>query len=282
MDKMLNHDASISERAVVTASLLGADGVGLHPQPVELKLETTGLTATRVVLIDSDEMFRDSLCLGLPKYGMSVMPFAATLPALKYFSSNNRCDVVLVDLEVDDRSGLAFLAQLRRSGIRVPVIVLTDRAGQAGVPYEEAALESGADDFLDKSRGLTILAKRIGLIARRSSGLGGSLFPPQNLEVGPLRIAGRMNRVQWRGTPVALTVTEIKIVHLLAMSAGEPVSYRDIYDLVHGVNFVAGNGGDGYRTNVRSTIKRIRKKFAGVDATFSSIENFPSYGYCWR
>jgi two-component system response regulator ChvI len=78
-----------------------------------------------------------------------------------------------------------------------------------------------------------------------------------------------------------LTVTEFNIVHLLASRAGEYVTYRAIYDCVHSVGFVAGSGEDGYRTNVRSSIKRIRNKFSAIDDQFGEIGNFPAFGYCW-
>jgi two-component system response regulator ChvI len=60
------------------------------------------------------------------------------------------------------------------------------------------------------------------------------------------------------------------------------VTYRAIYDCVHHAGFIAGSGEDGFRTNVRSSIKRIRIKFRTMDAEFSEIENFPAFGYRWR
>jgi two-component system response regulator ChvI len=65
------------------------------------------------------------------------------------------------------------------------------------------------------------------------------------------------------------------------MAHGEDVSYRDIYDLVHGKDFAAGYGADGYRVNVRTFIKRIRKKFREVNPTFNQIQNYPRFGYRW-
>jgi two-component system response regulator ChvI len=62
---------------------------------------------------------------------------------------------------------------------------------------------------------------------------------------------------------------------------GRWVTYRAIYDRLHYEGFIAGTGEDGYRTNVRSAIKRIRKKFLQWDKTFAEIENFEGYGYRW-
>jgi two-component system response regulator ChvI len=76
-------------------------------------------------------------------------------------------------------------------------------------------------------------------------------------------------------------LTEFQIVRLLASSADTDVSYRQIYDLVRGKDFIAGYGEEGYRVNVRSFIKRIRQKFRDVDDTFDCIENYPGFGYRW-
>jgi two-component system response regulator ChvI len=50
---------------------------------------------------------------------------------------------------------------------------------------------------------------------------------------------------------------------------------------MHYVGFVAGIGDDGYRTNVRSAIKRIRGKFRAIDAEFQEIQNCAAIGYSW-
>ena len=78
-----------------------------------------------------------------------------------------------------------------------------------------------------------------------------------------------------------LTLTEFRMISHLAMRAGEDVAYRQLYDLVHGKDFIAGFGSDGYRTNVRTFIKRIRRKFRELDTTFDCIENYASFGYRW-
>jgi two-component system, OmpR family, response regulator ChvI len=99
------------------------------------------------------------------------------------------------------------------------------------------------------------------------------------LRIGPLELRFDTNRASWDGMPVDLTLTEFKIVALLAQRTGEDVSYREIYDLVHGRNFVAGYGDEGYRPNVRTFIKRIRKKLRAVDPEHEHIQNYAGFGY---
>jgi two-component system response regulator ChvI len=88
-------------------------------------------------------------------------------------------------------------------------------------------------------------------------------------------------RASWGGTDILLTLTEFNILVFLTERANRDVSYREIYDIVRGEGFVAGDGEVGYRTNVRAFIKRIRQKFRDVDPNFSQIENYPGFGYRW-
>ena len=74
---------------------------------------------------------------------------------------------------------------------------------------------------------------------------------------------------------------EFKIVNLLAGNVGRHVTYREIYDALHHQGFAAGDSVNGYKTNVRSAIKRIRRKFEALDPTFERIQNYTAFGYIW-
>ena len=87
-------------------------------------------------------------------------------------------------------------------------------------------------------------------------------------------------RALWRQRDVGLTVAEYKIVALLVSGKGIH-TYRTIYDTVHYAGFAAGSGPLGYTTNVRSMMKRIRRKFLAVDPDFSAIRNAHKIGYRW-
>lgn len=103
-----------------------------------------------------------------------------------------------------------------------------------------------------------------------------------DIVIGDLRLCLNSQRVEWRGADLALTVSEFKVVKLLVDHIGEYVTYRSIYDTVHYVGFVAGMGDDGWKTNVRSMIKRMRRKFLCLDPGCEMIENYQGFGYRWR
>ena len=68
---------------------------------------------------------------------------------------------------------------------------------------------------------------------------------------------------------------------LLVAHAGQPVSYRAIYDQVHYAGFVAGEGERGFERNVRTMIKRMRRKFQTIDPDFQAVRSIVGLGYSW-
>lgn len=241
---------------------------------------------SRIVLIDDDELFRESLEQNLSDSGYTVRAFERGEPALGFFEGGGGADVVLLDWKMPEMNGIEVLRRLRQINQDVPVIFLTVLSDQI---YEEAALLSGAVDFVEKSRSFTILHRRMGLIlggVKAGPGTGQQTAPAADgaaeMIVGSLELNLGSNRAFWRAGQVELTLTEFEIVRFLASRAGQDVRYREIYDLVHGRGFIAGEGPEGYRANVRTFIKRIRQKFRNIDSQFEQIENYPGFGYRWR
>lgn len=238
-----------------------------------------GASMPHLVLVDDDDLFRESLGLNLIDEGYSVTSFGNGRDALAYLEGGGGADAVLLDWRMPNLTGIEVLRRMRRAGIAVPVIFLTALSDDI---YEEAALEGGAVDFIDKSRRLPILVRRLQLIADGARPIVDPVPPPAaTLRVGRLELRFDTSRALWAGRPVDLTLTEFRILVLLAENAEHDVGYRDIYDLVHGKDFIAGQGAEGYRANVRTFIKRIRKKFRDNDPGFDQIENYAGFGYRW-
>jgi len=231
-----------------------------------------------LLLVDDDDLFRESLGLNLVDEGYEVTSFDNGQEVLAYLKGGS-ADVMLLDWRMPELTGIEVLRQMRDAGITIPVIFLTVLSDDI---HEQAALEGGAVDFIDKARRLPILLKRLQLIAE-----GGRSAPePEPVRASSLRLGRLMlcfdtNRALWAKREVDLTQTEFRIVTLLAEKAGQDVGYREIYDLVHGKDFIAGHGSEGYRANVRTFIKRIRNKFRDVDPGFDHIGNYASFGYRW-
>lgn len=88
--------------------------------------------------------------------------------------------------------------------------------------------------------------------------------------------------VFWKGIDLRFSRMEFSVVRLLASSPGTVFTHRSILDAYRGPGFAAGAGVEGYFTNVRSMVKRVRGKFKAIDPSFDAIEVFNAIGYRWR
>ena len=244
--------------------------------------EAAALPRGRVVIVDDDEFFRESLESNLTDSGFEVTAFGDGASVLAYLRQSGTADLMLLDWKMPAMSGIEVLRHLREAGAEVPVIFLTALSDQI---YEEAALIGGAIDFVEKSRSFSILLKRIELI--RGGAKADPSSPPladgaRPVRCGELELRPQVRRAYWKTARVELSLSEFAIVHYLAARAGSEARYRELYDAVRGAGFMAGHGAEGYRGNVRTFIKRIRKKFREIDEDFDQIENYPGFGYRWR
>jgi two-component system response regulator ChvI len=231
----------------------------------------------RVLHVEDDPNCREAIASELSDHGFVVRSFADAMSLADGLAVSPEADIILLDWDLPEISGIDLLVDLRQVGVNLPVVFLTGYGFKA---QENLAFERGAVDFIDKARGIEILARRLRRLLK--SPKSAAAPPPASLVVcGKLVLNPNVGRAYWNDSDVGLTLVEYNIVHLLASNAGRRVTYRAIYDRVHYEGFVGGSGEDGYRTNVRGLIKRIRKKFLQWDKTFAEIENFEGYGYRW-
>ena len=256
------------------------EAAGRSPSDVasSTKEDTPGHKSVHLLFVEDDDDYRETVSAGLVELGFSVQGFSGGLPLLDSLSQCVDADAIVLDWGMPDIMGIDLLRKLRRQVITLPVIFLTGRSS----PENEAlAFDRGAHDFVAKARGVSILAVRIRSILNLAKpGIDGG--SSATLQSGHLMLKCGVSRAYWRGIDLQLTSMEFRIVHMLASNVGNYVTYRAIYDSMHYSGFVAGSGIDGYRTNVRSSIKRIRNNFRLVDPGFEGIYNFPAHGYCWR
>jgi len=243
----------------------------------------TAAARGRVMVVDDDALFRESVSTNLADAGYQAQPFPGGAAALDYLGGGPAADLMLLDWKMPGLSGIEVMQRVRARNIDIPIIVLTVLSDQI---YEEAGLLGGAVDFVEKSRSFAILLRRIELILggdkRRFQAQAPAQIPGGDIrEHGGLTLRYDSRRALWRQANVNLTLTEFNIVAYLVQQAQRDVSYRELYDIVHGEGFLAGDGEIGFRTNVRAFIKRIRQKFRDVDPRFSQIKNYPGFGYRW-
>ena len=258
---------------------LDRDAVSLATAaPAMLASVTSKADAIRVLLVEDDPVYRDTLVDELSKQGFDLQSFSDSASLLAALDAAVTADVIVLRGDLPNTSGIDLLVMLRQQGVNVPVVLL---AGQALPAQECLAFDRGATDFIDKARGVDVLVKRLKRTVETAR--PAAARPPAKLIViGKVALEPNISRAYRNGLDVGLTVGEYKIVEFLVSNAGRYVTYRAIYDHMHYAGFVAGKGDDGYRTNVRSCIKRIRIKFNNCDPEFDEIQNYMGFGYCWK
>jgi len=101
---------------------------------------------TMVYIVDDDESLRDALDSLLRSVGLQVRCFASAAEFLQR-PLLDMPSCLLLDVRLQGISGLDFQAELARSGVTMPVILMT---GHGDIPMSVRAMKAGAVDFLTK------------------------------------------------------------------------------------------------------------------------------------
>ena len=236
-----------------------------EPGRANQQIAELGRDLIRVLHVEDDPVCRETIADQLSDHGFVVRSFADAMSLAGGLAvSSEAAASPLLDWDLPGVSGIELLVELRQCGVNLPAVFLT---GYGFTAHENLAFEMGAVDFIDKARGVEILATRLRrvLTGRKSTA---APPPPSPVVCGKLVLKPNVSRAYWNDSDVGLTLVEYNIVHLLTSKAGRWVTYRAIYDCVHYEGFIGGSGEGGYRINVRGIIKRIRKKFLQCDGNF--------------
>jgi two-component system KDP operon response regulator KdpE len=148
-------------------------------------------------------------------------------------ASQNRPDLILLDLGLPDIPGIEVLKRLR-AWSKIPVIVLTVKESDAD---KVALLDAGADDYLTKPFSVVELLARIRVALRHYEK---AKEPDQTplFKTGPLEVNFETRQVRLNHEPVKLTVTEYELLRVLIQNAGKVVTQRQLLKEVWGGNAV--------------------------------------------
>jgi two-component system OmpR family response regulator len=180
---------------------------------------------------------------------------------------HNDYDVIVLDIMVPGKDGLAILKQLRSAGRNVPVILLTARNE---LDDRLQGLNLGADDYIAKPFFVEELGARIHAVVRRSVGERQNL-----LSVGTLKLDRITREVTCQQQVIELTSREFNLLEYLMRSPGQVFTRTQILEHVWGYDF-------NPNTNVVDVcIQRIRRKIEPLDQAVW-IESIRGVGYRFR
>jgi two-component system, OmpR family, response regulator len=225
----------------------------------------------RIAIVEDEPALRENYGDVLRRQGYEVHAYPNRQQALDAFRGRLP-DLVLLDIGLEDEvdGGFELCRELRAQSATLPIIFLTARDSDLDTI---SGLRLGADDYLTKNISLPHLSARIAALFRRLQVLSEPPAQDNLLERGPLRMDLDRFRVTWNGQPVDLTLTEFWLVHALARRPGH-VKNRD--QLMEEANIVVDD------STITSHIKRIRRKFAALDAAFDAVETVYGMGYRWK
>jgi two-component system OmpR family response regulator/two-component system response regulator QseB len=173
----------------------------------------------RILLAEDDPLLGDGLRAGLRQLGFQVDWVRDGQAAERELRAEPYAAAVL-DLGLPFKDGLDVLAGVRAAGVRTPVLVLTARDA---VPERIRGLDIGADDYCVKPVDLNELAARLRALVRRSHGQ-----PKERLETRGVVLDPGARSVSLDGEPVALSMREFDLLHVLMLSAGRVLSREQL------------------------------------------------------
>jgi two-component system response regulator QseB len=179
----------------------------------------------RLLLVEDDAMIGAAAQQGLRQEGHAV-DWVRDGRAAELAIANGVYDLLLLDLGLPRRDGLAVLRELRARGSDLGVLVITARDAVAD---RIAGLDAGADDYLVKPFDLDELAARVRAVLRRRAGRAQSL-----LRAGALEIDTRARRVRWKGREVGLSAREYALLEALADRPGAFLSRAQLEERLYG------------------------------------------------
>jgi two-component system response regulator MprA len=219
-----------------------------------------------VLVVDDEPGVRASLVRALGLEGFEATDAESGDVALSRIEASN-FDVVVLDVSMPEVSGIDVCQTLRRSGDRVPVLMLTARDE---IDDRVAGLEAGADDYLVKPFALKELVARIRALLRR---MDPGAEPA--VEFDDLRLNRETRQVHRGEREIQLSRTEFSLLELFMRDAGIVLSRTEIYEKVWGYDF-------GPRSNALGVyIGYLRRKLeaAGEPRLIHTVRGF---GYVLR
>ncbi|HWF09143.1 MAG TPA: response regulator transcription factor [Bryobacteraceae bacterium] len=180
-------------------------------------------------------------------------------------------DLILLDIMLPGKDGFEICRELRRAGLRTPILMLTARTQEA---EKVMGFELGADDYVTKPFSTRELRARIKALLRRAAGADQAMVESYrfgNVEVDFLRRELRNN-----GTAVELTPLEFRLLTLFIESAGRVLSRDRLLSGAWGPDTFASD------RIVDNHIANLRKKIEPDPANPRYLRNVRGMGYIFE
>lgn len=217
----------------------------------------------KILIVEDDGKLGEGLCLALDNIENEPV-LCGDLSAARGKLATEKIDLLLLDINLPDGSGLELLKEIKNGANPIPVILLTANDTEMDVVM---GLEHGADDYITKPFSLAILRARVHAQLRRSN-----ICPTSSLTIGEYQFDFG-NMAFYKGdVAIELSKTEQKLLRLLVDNKGVTLSRATLVDRLwtDDADYVDENA-------LSVTIKRLRDK---LDAS-RYIKTVYGLGYVW-
>jgi len=218
----------------------------------------------RILLVDDEEDFSDSLSEGLRNEGY-VVDIALNGEEALFLYDLYPYDLALLDLNLPDTDGLVLCENFRSKNPKVLICILSAR----GEVFERIdGLDQGADDYLSKPIHFDELLARIRALWRRNLNVRRPL-----VEVGQLSIDTNLRLVYAAGSEIKLTAKEYRLLEYLTQNIGRAVAVEEL------IFHIWGEQDALFSNSVRTQISYLRTKLRKAGVTNPVIVTTVNIGY---
>jgi two-component system KDP operon response regulator KdpE len=219
----------------------------------------------RLLIVDDEPQIVRALTPALAAAGFEVSAATGGEQALAALASEP-FDVLILDLGLPDIDGKEVILRIREWS-DAPIIVLSARDLES---EKIAALDLGADDFVNKPVGVGELLARIRAVMR---GRERRFVAQPKFRFGALEINFPARRVLIDGEEARLTPREYQLLRILARHAGQVVTHRQI------VTAVWGTDSNADAQFARVLVAQLRQKLESDPSNPRLVLTEPGVGY---
>jgi len=168
-----------------------------------------------ILLVEDERKLAEAIAEGLQGEGHVVTPSPTGEQALSSML-HHHFDLILLDVMLPARSGLEVLGDIRRAGLKTPVLILTSRDS---IEDRVQGLDAGADDYLVKPFAFPELLARVRALMRRNLPA-----PSSSLQIADLSLEMEGRTAMRAGKKLELTAREFDLLEYLLVNRGIVVS----------------------------------------------------------
>ena len=201
------------------------------------------------LIVDDEEALSQSTCEYFNMFGVNTY-WVADEKACFDFLSQNKTDLILLDINLGQSTGFAICKRLRLTS-NTPILFISARTSDDDVLL---ALNVGGDDYIPKPYSLSVLLAKVKTVLKRYRGnINSNSNSNSNISFGNFILDLTMEKLLDGGSEIKLKAMEFKLLVYLAQNKSRTISKEELFQKVWG-DAITGDG----TLNVH--IRRLREK----------------------